>query len=465
MSSEAPLLKAYLFVKKSRFQKKKKVHQMAFKLMVDKTIAAYLLLILGYVFASFFIFGDFIRGFDSTFQFIEANMREGFWLVLTALPIRYIIRSFRDPGVLFTSSEYQLGMLPYSRKRIWLYSVIEKWIKQLLKYTLFGGVIILVIPISASIIIPYLALLLAYDIIMAVPQWRLFQKNFLVKLGWLGILIVVNAGGVYIGSPVVGLILVVFIIGSNFRLLRSLFLHVKWDKITELSDFRIWNMPLIAKASEVKFKRNKKYGIFANTKRRKKPFDYTEKAIHNRIWQLYFGKNLDLIMKLVGALFILLFVLLFINNLLFHIGIAFAIYAYSSVASSFFNDRFQADIVQVLPWNLAAYRKTFFTWVLYGVVPLFIPIIIFLALNFTYWAPLQFILYCSTFLYIYQTRMEKATGLLARKSLKATWSGSLEFILLIAIGFSGHYPYVALGSLFIIVLFMKRKDRFYVEAV
>lgn len=465
MNKQAPLFNAYLFIKKSRFRKKKEMNKMAFELMVDKTTAAYLLLVVGYLFASFFIFGDYIREFDDTFKFIEENMRQGFWLVLTALPIRYILRSFRDPGVLFSSSEYQLGMLPYSRKRIWLVTVIEKRIKQLLLYTIFGGIVILVTPISASVIIPYLALLLACDIIMAVPQWRLFQKTIPVKIGWLCIMVVINAGGVFIGSPIVGLLLVVMIIGSNFHLLHSLFAGVKWDKVTELSDFRIWNRLLIAKASNVKFKRNRKYGIFANTKRRKNPFDYTEKAIHHRIWQIYFGKNLDLIMQLIGALFILLFVLLFINNLLFQIGVAFTVYAYSSVASSFFNDRFQVDIIQVLPWNLARYRKTFFKWVLYGAVPLLIPIIIFLALNFTYWAAFQFVLYCSTFLYSYHTKAEKATGVLAKKSFNATWSESLEFIFLIAIVFSSHYPYVTLCFIFIVVLLMMRKSRFYVETV
>lgn len=455
MRREAPLRKAYLFIKRNRFRKKKQFYKLALALMIDKTIAVYLAVLVIYLFCSFIIFGDFFHEFDNTFLEIERNMRSGFWLILTALPIRYIFKSFRDPGVLFSTSEYQLAMLPYNRKRVWLFTALEKILRQFFTYTIFGSIIILITPISASVIIPYVSLLLFYDIIMTIPQWKLFQMRFLTKVGWFCLIVVINAIGAFINSPIVGFSLVAIIFGVNFTQIHSLFAKVKWDKVTEYSDFRIWNSSLIAKASKVKFKRNIKHGIFGNTKRKKKPFRYTERAIHNRLWKLYFGKSMELIVPFMGALLFMIVVLSFVNNRLFDIGIAVAIYAYSSIASTFFIDRFQADILEILPWDLPSYRKTYFKWVIYGGIPLLLPIIVFHIFNMTLWAPIQLLLYCATFIYIYRTKMEKAAGILAKESVIRNVSEGLGFIFLIIVGFSSYYPALGLTSLLLLLLLKK----------
>lgn len=101
----------------------------------------------------------------------------------------------------------------------------------------------------------------------------------------------------------------------------------------EVSDFKIWNMPLIGKASETKFKRQRKYSIFRNSEGQKKPFTYTSKEIHTRIWRIYLGENIVLILKAIGILFVMLVVLMFISNLTFNIGLAIAIYVYASVSA------------------------------------------------------------------------------------------------------------------------------------
>ncbi|ASK61267.1 hypothetical protein CFK37_03265 [Virgibacillus phasianinus] len=77
----------------------------------------------------------------------------------------------------------------------------------------------------------------------------------------------------------------------------------------------------------------------------------------------------------------------FISNLVFHIGVALAIYIYATVAAILFSDRFLSDILEILPWDLTGYKHSFMKWTGYGSIPLFIPIIIQEIINFSLWTP------------------------------------------------------------------------------
>src|SRR5699024_6076205 len=137
-------------------------------------------------------------------------------------------------------------------------------------------------------------------------------------------------------------------------------------------------MWFISKISKVDMKRQRKYSIFQNLSWRKKPFKYQEKSIHHRLWQIYFGKNIQLIFQIMSALFLLLVVFSFVNGLMFHIILAIAIHIYTSILRSFFMGRFASDIVQTLPWNLLGYKQSFFKWAVFGGLILLIPISVFL---------------------------------------------------------------------------------------
>lgn len=457
MIKEASLNKVYWFIKKKRFRKKQQIYKMALSLMIDKTIAAYLGLLVIYLICSIFIFGDYVHAFDDIFIAIGENRSKGFWLILTVLPIRYVFRSFQDPGVIFSTTEYQLGMLPFSRERIWLLTAAEKIFRRLVTYALLGAVVILVTPISNTLILSYMVLLLVYDVMMVVPQWKLYQQRLLSKIGWFCAVLIINGAGVLLASPIEGVILFLLIIGLNMLLIRSLFIGVKWEKVTEYSDYKIWNMPLISQASQVKFKRNKKHGIFANSKRNKRPLSYTKKAIHGRLWKIYLSKNFIRIMPLIGALLLMLFVFFWISNWLFQLGIAFAIYAYSSVATTFFSDRFQADILEVLPWDLPAYRNTFFKWAVYGSAVFLVPITVYLLIHWTLWSPLKLVFYVSVFLYVYESKMKKVTGILAKVPVFTTMNEFLGAIFLLGVVFSNFYPVLSIGMLIILFL-LRRQD-------
>ena len=114
MIRKSPLNQAYQLIKRNRRRRKKKMYQLAFGVLVDRTTAFYLLLLGGYIIVGFFIVGDFINDYYEQFMMIEEFAASRFWLILTILPLRYLNQSFSKPGVMFSSSEYQLSLLPLS---------------------------------------------------------------------------------------------------------------------------------------------------------------------------------------------------------------------------------------------------------------------------------------------------------------------------------------------------------------
>lgn len=299
MTFKAPLHQAYQFIRRNRFLRKKKMYQLALHVIVDRTTFFYLLVIGGYVFVSFLMIGDFINDYQEQFMFIEEVASTQFWLFLTILPIRYLNQSFSQPGVIFSSSEYQLSLLPYSRNKIWFKSVLRKWIKHFLIYIVIGTLIIFITPLSFSLVLRYMFLFICFDVLMTIPQWKLYQQRTFIKIVWLCLMLLTNVIGVFLSLytdiPIVGLLVIGLLIVINIRLQNKLFDHVNWNKVTEISDFKLWNMWFISKASEVKITRQKKYSMFQRIGIGKKPFIYREKKIYHRLWIHYISNNVGLL--------------------------------------------------------------------------------------------------------------------------------------------------------------------------
>ncbi|WP_164214616.1 hypothetical protein [Virgibacillus sp. YIM 98842] len=447
--------KAYLFLSKNRFRKKRKLSKMALALVIDLTTAVYVILFLGYIFAALFIFGDITEELTPYFNLLEANGEKGFWILLTVLPIRYVFKAFREPGIRFSSSEYQLTLLPYARNKVWLMTLLEKLVKQIVIYGFVLGAAAILTPISINLILSYMALFLTYEVIMTVPQWKLFQQRLWVKISVLLAVLSINIVGFSLESPIAGLVLAGVIIISHIYLLPGIFKHIDWSRVTEISDYHIWNMQLISFASNTKMRRQKRFGIFQNSPKRKAPFR-TKKAIYHRMWKVYLFKNYELLFRLVGALFLMLIILPFVHEIALPIGVAIAIYAYSSVMSTFYMDRFQADILQALPWALSGFRKSFFTWAAFGWGVLFIPAMIGIYVIAGYWFVLYIALVMSVFLYSFFLKINKSMVILARKSKVFQLEEGIHFASIVLVGFSGVYPLLTLIFPLILMLAIKQ---------
>jgi hypothetical protein len=448
---------AYLFLSKNRFRKKNKLIKTALELVIDKTTAVYVILFLGYIFAALFIFGDVTEELTPFFRLFEANAETGFWILLTALPIRYIFKAFREPGIRFSSSEYQLSLLPYARKKVWLLTLTGKLVKQAIVYSVAAMIVVILTPIASTLIFSYIALIFAYDVIMSVPQWKLFQQRVWMKIGLLLAVIGINLLGIVLASPLIGIVLAGLILISHIYLIPKLFKQIDWSRVTEISDYYIWNMQLIGFASKTKMKRQKRFGIFQNSPKRKAPFR-TNQSIYHRMWKVYLFKNYELLFQLTGVLFLMLIVLPFIHEIALPIGMAIAVYAYSSVMSTFYMDRFRADILQTLPWDLSGYRKSFFGWTAIGGIILLIPAVIAMYVLAGYWVFLYIALFISVFLYSFFLKTNKSMVILAKKSTFFQLEEGMHFVSIIVVGFSGAYPVLTLAFPLILILAQKQKN-------
>src|SRR5699024_6071397 len=285
------------------------------------------------------IVGDVIGDYHDQFIMIETHLRKRIWFIATLLPVAYIIHSFSRPGIVFSKTEYRLTLLPYSNKwilllcaaEIWLktlcvYIVIlcasEKWIKKLCVYIVIGGLISLVTPISLWVIMGYILMLLFIDMLMTMPQWILFQMSIVSKIGVLTLVIILNIINIYYQFKPFAIGIIILLILLNIRLSRMLFTNVNWGRVTEVSDFQLWHMPIVSKASDIKMERRKLYSILQNMDMLKSPLEYTKGAIHQRLWFVYFVRNLKPLIQIVGSLFALLCLFMFISEGIFHIGIA-----------------------------------------------------------------------------------------------------------------------------------------------
>lgn len=443
---------AYWFIRSNRFRKKRTIYNMLISLSIDKTTAVYSLIVGGYVFASIFIFNDFLDLYQEEFQFIEQQAEERFWLVLTIVPLRFIFQSFRHPGVLITSSEYRLGMLPYSIQRIGLYCAAEKWLKQFVIYSLISTLIVVLTPINSLLVWSYFFLFWCIEILMTVPHWKLFQARFITKLLLLLLLFSLNVIGVITNNTkIISITILVIVVISNVLLIPKLYNNINWGKVAEVNDYLIWSMPIIARATKIKFKRQSRFNILQNSPSRKMPFAYKREDIHKRLWFQHFRGNLELVVKVVGTLFLTIVILNHVHDIAVLIGIALSIHVYTTFVASLFIDRFHSGIVEVLPWEVEDYQKTVKRWVLYGSIPLALPTLIFIILHFGLWSPLVIMLVISTFLFNYIVKMRNAKALLDKKLGQWNWRNAIAFCMLGLIVLCGFSPFYALSSFFIVV--------------
>ncbi|MBC5636972.1 hypothetical protein H8S33_09090 [Ornithinibacillus sp. BX22] len=455
---------AYWLIRRGRARKKMKVYKKMMALSFDLTTSLYSLIVGGYVFASIFIFNDFLAAYQDQFLFIEEQLTERFWLIFSILPLRYVFQSFRNPGILITSSEYQLAMLPYEMKRIVLFTALEKWVKLLLKYAIVSAAIILITPIKPEIIVVYLAVFWLIELLMTIPQWKLFQVRFIPRFILFVVLILVNfLGTVTQVNMIISFIVFTIVVLSNFLLFKRMFTNINWGRVTEVNDFLVWNMPAVSKATKVKFKRQRKHNLFLNRASRKKPFVYTDSAIYRRLWLQHFRGNIEYIVQVIGGLVLAITVLSFFNEFLGMILIALSIHIYTAFCASLFVDRFHSGIVQVLPWNIESYRRTMRRWAIIGFIPVLIPITIIAVILYSWWSITFLLLVISLYMIHYMSKMDNAFESLNKRLVQFSIKGVIAFGslgIIIACHTNPHYSAVSIVILlygFIQLKFRKSK--------
>ncbi|MEI3605335.1 hypothetical protein SPD48_06485 [Pseudogracilibacillus sp. SE30717A] len=439
------MFKQIVFLKRNRIRKKSKLVKQVLLLSFDFTSLFYTLLVIGYFVIAIVMEGNIRNNIQDKIISIEAYTVEQFWVILTAIPIIYIIRSFNQPGVIFSTAEYTLTFLPNTLQQVWRVVAIERWIKSGITY-LIGGIIIYILsPTSASIVLLYIFILIGLNVLMTLPEWKLFQQHLWLKIVVLISLILINLVNLYLKSSFLSILFIAILFLINVLLLPRTFQQIDWKKVTAASDFKIWNMVMISYVTKIKYRKERQYSIWQRLSFWKKPFLYKKSVGYNRLWHLYFEKNIGVCLKLIGALFLLLFLILFIKEELFFLAIAFTIHSSSTVAASLFNDRLRTDLVQMLPWDLTLFKQTILKWIYSTSALLLLPIIMFIFRDLSVWTLIHVLAMIFSFLFLMPIKIEKVFKKFDNKASDFKWTEIFCYILILLIIISNIYLEFLIG--------------------
>src|SRR5690625_924434 len=166
------MIKQYIFLKRNRLRKKGKLYKQVLQLTFDITTFFYVLLLIGYIATAIAMEGNIKEQFQAKMIQFEAFTIERFWLIITVLPFMYLIRSFQQPGVIFSTAEYTLTILPHSKLQVFRVTVIERWLKALGMYLMIGFIIAIFSPTSMPLILTYILLLFGLNVLTTIPGDR-----------------------------------------------------------------------------------------------------------------------------------------------------------------------------------------------------------------------------------------------------------------------------------------------------
>ena len=455
------MIKQILFIKRNRVRKKAILYKQLFLLTFDFTSLFYSLLVIGYFLFAIIVEGNVNEQLTEIMTRLETFSMGYFWIIASVIPIIYVVQSFKHPGIHFSTSEFLLTLLPHTTQQVWNVLVCERWLKAFVKY-LFGGVILFLFsPISLSVIVLYIFLLFGVNVLMTIPQWKIFQMHIIYKITILIGIILFNMIVLFFQSPIISASLIVFIIIVNIIYYKQITTNIDWKKVTVASDYLLWNMALISRATKMKFKKERQYSVWQRLSFWKKPFPYVKESAYHRLWHLYFEKNVSHILQLVFWLFVLLFVLIFIKNMLFLIALALTIHIFTTYSSTLFNNRLQVDIVQVLPWDLLAFKRTFIKWI-FGISVLFlIPLFVYIYIHFSIWGLVQILVVVVTFITMLHIKLQKSIEKWEKINTSYEVLSIFCYGLLLLLVFSDPYPYVLIVACFImgIIPFFTKKNR------
>lgn len=356
------MIEMYLFIKRNRSRKKRKIYKQAAQLSFDMTIIFYVLLVLGYMLFAVIAEGNLWKHIQNNIGFLNKIEIRTLSTVFLILPAVYLFQSFNHPGINFSSTEYKWSIQPVSKLRIWWLLAINKWLQAAFIYTIIGLFFSIFTTIPIVDIIFYVLLLFILNIVMTPIQWKFFRFSLLGKIGiFIPILFVIGISFLWSNSYIW------ILWGSLFMILyyislKNLMKQVPWEKVTAAADFKIWNMIIISQMTKVKFEKPGKYSLLQRLPIIKQPFRYHKNMMFHRLWRLHTSKNGSHIFQLSGVLFLFLIVAIFLKQWLFLIALMITAQIYNELMASLFQDRFREEIVSILPWDMNVYRDTFKGW-------------------------------------------------------------------------------------------------------
>ncbi|QDP39137.1 hypothetical protein [Radiobacillus deserti] len=443
----APTVSAYLDLKKNRWKKKKTIYKLALNVSLDVTISIYLSL---FLIMGLFIIYDTLQQYQEQFllvgQMVDAY---GPNLMLVFL-VRYVSGSFTRPGVLFSSAELQLSLLPYSLKQLWFCVVVEKWLKFTALCTVVALFVFVLTPVSGQTILYVVGLMWVTHVLMTLPQWVLYQQGWIPKvISIVAIIIIGLLSTILKFSLILIPVLLIALVGVQF-VLQQWILIANWLKIAETNDFIIWNMWFVNRMSKMEIKPKRQYGILQSKRKKKEqaqPFPYETDDVYKKMWRIFFDEKMEYVIQTIGLVLALSIVLGVMRDWLMGVGIGLSIFIFGVMAKSLFLANFTEKLVISLPWDFRAWTSSFLTYV--GAVGLilllFIGNVLYWMLEVRLWLPVLLLFYGAVAVYFVSDQMKEAIRMLSKQNKMPNYvDGGLLTLLFLAFLGSTVYPWLSI---------------------
>ena len=378
---------AYRYVKSNRKKKRRELNRMALRILLDKTTAFYLA-IFGLMF-SFWLRDQFVL-YQPTFDWIEMLLSDNFFSVISLAIIRPLLASTTRPGVLFSSSDLFLSMLPYDQKKLWQFHVLDRLKKAAITYGIIGLSLWIMLPLPSQLIISFVIGFWLLEGLMIIPQWLLYQQTwwikFLISQGVTIVILLINFLAINFDlSAILFLIMIAVLIAINVIGYKSVYQITDWSRIVATNDRLLRKNILISFASKVRIEPPKYQGFYHHVIRNnslRKPFNPKRKnQMYNRIILIKAIEHKEDIIKLVFSLIGITFLMSILSEVTYGWAIILIIFLYSQLGSRFFLYIFEDRLIFSIPWKIEKWQRLFTRWLSVG----FLPLILFLALPGLYW--------------------------------------------------------------------------------
>ncbi len=453
------MFKLCLFLRKSRFRKKWQVNKQVWLLSFDLTVLFYAVLFIGYIVTAIVLEGNLLQTIRDLPVQLRTITADEISILITVLPFVYLLRAFTLPGVLFSNTEYTLSILTFSRKQLWGMLAVEKSVKRLLLFSGIGLVYSLFSATSLPVVFTYVLILIIIQILMLSIEWKFFQLGFLSKIIVLFFGICINILNLLTDAWMMGLLFGLLLVCFHLLCYRTLFHHVDWKKVIAAADYKIWHMPLVSFATKVKFKKDHSNPFWHRLSVWKRPFGYGKKTVYHRLWQVYLEKNSKYLLQIIGVLLLMMAIMGYLKPWLFLLSIVLVIHIFTSFTAALFRDRFEADIVQVLPWQIGDYLHTFRFWVYPAGIIFIFPLVFYLMFQFTIGNLVVFALLCVLFVLLMEEKLTEMMQQMDAHLKNKGWVSNGVYIALVLAVLSDAFPIAGWGMALLTLILLGFRKR------
>lgn len=438
------MFKSYSFIQRNRMRKKADIYKLFLSITLDFTSILYLAILLGYALFAFYQVGEVPEFFQQLIALLSnvlENNKQLIWL-FSFLPIYFLMQSFQRPGVVFSSAKFLLSILPHHRNRLWFLSFANKLLMTALKLSLLAAIVYVIAPLTLKRVIVLVLLTLLFILVMTIIQWKLYQLHVGVRIVIIAMTSILTSASVFTNNTFISIIYILFLSGLFYYSARNLFTSVDWSRVIAASDFLIWNMQFISQATKIKFKKDEQPSLWYRLPSWKEPFRYEKDFAYNRLWYIYGEKEVSIILRMTGALFLLVLVVSYFSQFYYTLFVAIAIHIQASLLVSLFKDRLYTGLVNALPWDLVGFQKTFSPWAMLVSLVLLIPTGFYAVFYFGKIFIFYLIYIAATFYYIVHVQVQKCIHELDDSNPYSQTYEVVAYILLLILIFSSLYPYL-----------------------